>query len=33
MFEVTEKALEMLGELLKDVKEAHAIRVIMTEGG
>ena len=33
MFQVTEKALEMISEMLKDTKEAHTIRVVMTEGG
>jgi len=33
MFQVTEKALEMINELLKDREEAHTIRFVMTEGG
>jgi flagellar biosynthesis protein FliP len=33
MFEVTEKASEMLNEFLKDKDETHKIRVMMMEGG
>ena len=33
MFQVTEKALEMISEMLTDTKEAHTIRVVMMEGG
>jgi hypothetical protein len=33
MFEVTEKAVEMINEFLKGRDEAHTIRVMMTEGG
>jgi len=34
MFEVTEKAIEMLSEFLKDREEAApSIRVVMMEGG
>ncbi len=33
MFEVTEKAVQMLNEFLKDKDESHAIRVMMMEGG
>ncbi len=33
MFEVTEKAIQMLNEFLKDKDEAHTIRVMMMEGG
>lgn len=33
MFEVTEKAVEMLNEFLKDRDEARTIRVMMMEGG
>jgi hypothetical protein len=33
MFEVTEKAVEMLNEFLKDKNEPNKIRVMMMEGG
>jgi len=33
MFEVTEKASQMLNEFLKDKGEVHTIRVMMMEGG
>lgn len=33
MFEVTEKAVEMLTEFLKDKGEPNKIRVMMLEGG
>jgi hypothetical protein len=33
MFEVTEKAIEMITEFLKDRDEAHSIRLMMMEGG
>jgi hypothetical protein len=33
MFEVTDKALEMLNEFLKDKEESSRIRVMMMEGG
>jgi hypothetical protein len=33
MFEVTEKAVEMINEFLKDRNEACSIRVMMMEGG
>lgn len=33
MFEVTEKAVQMLSEFLKDKEDGLAIRVMMMEGG
>jgi len=33
MFEVTEKAIEMIKEFLKDKGEEHTIRLMMNEGG
>jgi iron-sulfur cluster assembly protein len=33
MFQVTEKAIEMINEFLKDKDEVHSIRVMMVEGG
>jgi len=33
MFQVTEKAAEMIREFLKDRGEAHIIRIMMNEGG
>lgn len=33
MFEVTEKAVQMLNEFLKDRNEPFSIRVAMMEGG
>ena len=33
MFEVTEKAVEMINEFLKDRDDARTIRLMMTEGG
>jgi Fe-S cluster assembly iron-binding protein IscA len=33
MFEVTEKAIEMIKEALKDQEKISAIRVVYNEGG
>ena len=33
MFTVTEKAIEMIKEFLKDKGEEHTIRLMMNEGG
>ena len=33
MFEVTEKAVEMIQDFLKDRSEEHIIRIKMNEGG
>jgi Fe-S cluster assembly iron-binding protein IscA len=33
MFEVTEKAVEMIRDFLKDRSEKHVIRIMMNEGG
>jgi hypothetical protein len=33
MFEVTEKAVQMLNEFLKDKNETNKIRIMMLEGG
>ena len=33
MFEVTEKASEMIKDFLKDRKEIQAIRIMMSQGG
>jgi Fe-S cluster assembly iron-binding protein IscA len=33
MFEVTEKAVEMIQDFLKDRTEEHIIRIMMNEGG
>jgi Fe-S cluster assembly iron-binding protein IscA len=33
MFQVTEKAAEMIREFLKDRGEEHIIRIMMNEGG
>ncbi len=33
MFEVTEKAVEMIQDFLKDRSEQHIIRIMMNEGG
>jgi Fe-S cluster assembly iron-binding protein IscA len=33
MFEVTEKAVEMIQDFLKDRGEEHIIRIMMNEGG
>ena len=33
MFDVTEKAVEMLNEFLKDKNETNKIRIMMMEGG
>jgi Fe-S cluster assembly iron-binding protein IscA len=33
MFEVTEKAVEMIQDFLKDRSEEHIIRITMNEGG
>jgi len=33
MFEVTEKAVEMIQNFLKDRSEEHIIRIMMNEGG
>ena len=33
MFEVTEKAVEMIKEFLNDKGEEHIIRLMMNEGG
>jgi len=33
MFQVTEKAIEMIKNFLQDKDEAHSIRVMMVEGG
>jgi hypothetical protein len=33
MFEVTEKAVEMIQDFLKDRSEEHVIRITMNEGG
>ena len=33
MFEVTEKAVEMIQDFLKDKSEEHTVRITMNEGG
>ncbi len=33
MFEVTEKAVEMIQDFLKSRSEAHIIRITLNEGG
>ena len=33
MFEVTEKANEMLGEFFKDKEGTHYVRIFLSEGG
>jgi Fe-S cluster assembly iron-binding protein IscA len=33
MFEVSEKAVEMIQDFLKDRSEEHTIRIMMNEGG
>jgi hypothetical protein len=33
MFEVSEKAVEMIQDFLKDRSEEHIIRIMMNEGG
>jgi hypothetical protein len=33
MFQVSEKAVEAIKEYLKDVKDPHSIRIMMSEGG
>jgi Fe-S cluster assembly iron-binding protein IscA len=33
MFQVSEKAVEMIKEYLKDNQDPHSIRIMMSEGG